>query len=913
MQQPSSPAQPKASAPKPRRRAPGKLPSQGMAQAFAATMAFPLDRFQLEAIAHLEGGSSVLVAAPTGSGKTVVGEFAIFRALQLQRRCIYTTPLKALSNQKFRDLQALMGEQVGLVTGDVVIRPEAPILIMTTEILRNMLVVDPAQVDDVVHVVLDEAHYLGSDGRGTVWEETIVFLPEHVRLVALSATIPNADELARWVSAIHAPMHVVHHAERPVPLVPFVATRKGVMRLFDDHGRLRVPSFRDREGWVESPDLPHVVAELAKKDMLPGIAFVFSRQGCEREAQGVLRAKVALTSPAEQKAIRKLVAEALEATPAMRSSSFTMGWLERLPYGVAPHHAGLLPPMKLLIELLFQKNLLKFVVATETLAAGINMPARTVIISDLTKRSDAGHRALALAEFHQMTGRAGRRGMDSVGYGVVLASHRFDVPDVANYFKGEAEPLTSRFQLTYHLVANLASRYSPEAAKRIIEQSFNQYQNNALVADKLDARARLLEAMQPLEAAPCPKEPEHGRQERLRSFDAAKKERYDAHRLLQGLEANVHGASQEALQAALAAAPCPSWVVVRRPGSFEVEYGILLDKRPARRGLPQFGVLLDAELVTVLPGEALVLALGAPVPDLPAQYRDLASGTFAGAAKRVRAPQPLPWGAWLEALGLDPLQPPAAKEPEVLNEARQRAKAASQGLGQHPCTGCKHMHGCKEALAKGRGLQERLTRLDAEIQEVQARDWRRFQALKAVLEKAGFLAEAGSKLLPRGLALAHLRTQNELLAADAFTAGIFHGLRPEALAAVVSAVIAEPVRGRMAWSPRRPPADVGAACERLIALAEELYEVQAERGAEDMPLYVTTDYAGLVHDWAAGATWKEVVEASGIDEGQFVRHLRLVLDMMRQLQDLPGNEESFRERVMEAIACLDRDLVKEVF
>ncbi|MDB5100692.1 MAG: box helicase [Cyanobacteria bacterium RYN_339] len=875
---------------------------------FQRTQKFPLDGFQKEAMQALCDGRSVLVSAPTGSGKTIVAEFAIFLARESGRRCIYTTPLKALSNQKFRDLKEVMGDEVGLVTGDVVINPDAPVLIMTTEILRNILQADPARVDDVSHVILDEAHYIGADGRGTVWEETIVFLGKNTSIVALSATIPNADELATWVSSVHKPMDVILHVERPVPLEPWIAVSK-LEPLFDKRGKLRMRTFT-ADGWVESPQSSNVVKELHKKGMTPAIFFVFSRMGCEKEAMEVIRSGVELTTKEEQKAITKAVEEALTQTPGMIASNATKAWLERLSYGVAPHHAGLLPPLKLLIEILFQRNLLKVVFATETLAAGINMPARTVVITSLSKRTDEGHRMLTVSEFAQMTGRAGRRGMDTVGYGVVLASHRYSMNDVVALFKGQPEPLRSRFTLNFNMVINLLANYEEAQCRKIVEQCFSQFQNNATVAqlhtlelhvrDKLDARDLR-----------CPRYPdEFERGHLLGLHDQAKKAVADKRELLTSLEKNSKGSGQTESIRMLKAAPFHSWLVIKRQTEADPEFGLLLDKWQTKRKDVQFSVLLSGNRLCMLKSSDLMVATGVVARGVPGYVRDQADNMSYNQVRRLKGD--LPWDQWLEDSGLHAADfLPENKEPRQLGAARLAFTEAEATWKQMHCFDCKFQRRCKDEDKETARLLRDQKAYNEQIEAIRGKYWRQFKVLQRVLEEGGYIR--ARKLLPRGVALANLRTSNELVAAETMAAGLLEGLQADELCAVVSGVVAEPIRGRMAWRPVNPSPAVVTVNDEMIDIAKHVDRLLERCKAEEISLYVVFDYAGMVQAWAGGHKWAHVVERTGIDEGQLVRHLRQVIDMLNQLKDVPGNDENFRERCLSALALIDRDIVKEVF
>lgn len=484
----------------------------------ASLFPFPLDDFQIEAIDHLSRGESVVVCAPTGSGKTVIAEYAVEMALRTGRRCYYTTPLKALSNQKFGDFKKKYGDSgVGLLTGDISINRDAPVVVMTTEVFRNMLygthlgAVD-RNLSQVSHVVLDECHYMNDAERGTVWEESIIYCPPDIQLVALSATIANAQELTDWIDQTHGPTNLVLSTFRPVPLRFYYFGGAKLFHLFHSGGGLngQIKSIfgkkHDRFGkkpprgrkMEPLPDPRDVLRELAAKDMLPAIYFLFSRRGCEE----AMRKANDITLLNRNESI-KLASE----VEALIKDNDNLRTHPHLPYiykGIAVHHAGMLPSWKVLVEKLFQKGLIKAVFATETLAAGINMPARTTVISAISKRSDEGHRTLRASEFLQMSGRAGRRGMDEVGHVVVLR-HPFEhVEDVAKLASAPADALSSRFTPSYGMVLNLLQRHSGPESRELIERSFGQFVINKelepLFEQKMAIEAELEQLSKPL----CP-------------------------------------------------------------------------------------------------------------------------------------------------------------------------------------------------------------------------------------------------------------------------------------------------------------------------------------------------------------------------------------------------------------------------
>ncbi|MER7445595.1 DEAD/DEAH box helicase [Microbacterium sp. NPDC097977] len=498
--------------------------------AFAARQRFDLDPFQIEGCHALEDGSSVLVAAPTGAGKTIVGEFAIHLAMQTPRdKAFYTTPMKALSNQKFRELVEVYGaDDVGLLTGDTNINGNARIVVMTTEVLRNMIYADSAALRDLRYVVMDEVHYLADRFRGAVWEEVIIHLPAHVRLVSLSATVSNAEEFGDWLDTVRGDTEVVVSEIRPVPLEQHVLVRDDLLPLFDDRAGIataqvnqelmRIRSFtgsnydnnRDAQSYrsnrhagrqaqrpprggrrpvraanvrrIERMDRPDVIRLLERSNLLPAIFFIFSRVGCDAAVQQVRRSGVRLTTAEERVEIRAIVEER---TRSLQDEDLgVLGyweWLDNLERGVASHHAGLLPAFKEVVEDLFKRKLVKVVFATETLALGINMPARTVVLEKMEKFNGEARVAITSGEYTQLTGRAGRRGIDVEGHAVVQWTEGMDPQAVAALASRRTYPLNSSFRPTYNMAVNLIDLFGKVRARQILESSFAQFQADRAV------------------------------------------------------------------------------------------------------------------------------------------------------------------------------------------------------------------------------------------------------------------------------------------------------------------------------------------------------------------------------------------------------------------------------------------------
>lgn len=512
---------------------------------FESRLEFPLDEFQRTACRQLEDGRSVLVAAPTGSGKTVVAEFAVMLARrERDARVFYTTPIKALSNQKFQELCDEYGEdEVGLLTGDVNVRGDAPVVVMTTEVLRNMIYADSEALADLAFVVLDEVHFLGDKFRGAVWEEIILHLPEHVRIVALSATVSNAEEFGDWMHTVRGDTDVILAEHRPVPLYQHVLTAKALLPLIVDgegdlavHGRInpelrrldggaggrgsgdrgddrrggranRGRGGRSRGGPPQRRRAPRISrADIARgleeTGLLPAIVFVFSRNGCDQAVRQCLFSGVRLTTQEERREIRAVVDRELAG---MRDEDLRVlgvsEWVAGLEHGVAAHHAGMLPVFKTVVEHLFQRRLIKLVFATETLALGINMPAKAVVIERLDKFNGEQRVPLSSGEFTQLTGRAGRRGIDPEGHAVVVWSDAVDLEALAQLASTRSFPVWSSFRPTANMAVNLLERMDLATARETLELSFAQFQADRAVVDEAHELRAEQESLAGYEAA----------------------------------------------------------------------------------------------------------------------------------------------------------------------------------------------------------------------------------------------------------------------------------------------------------------------------------------------------------------------------------------------------------------------------
>lgn len=490
---------------------------------FLLTFEFEFDPFQVVACHAVEEGKGVLVAAPTGAGKTVVGEFAAYYALQSGKKCFYTTPIKALSNQKYSEFVAKFGEdRVGLLTGDTSINGDAEILVMTTEVLRNMLYAGSNTLTNLGCVVMDEVHYLADKFRGAVWEEVLIHLMESVQVISLSATVSNAEEFGEWLGEVRGQTDVILSEHRPIPLYQHVLINSSLIDLFSQPGKInpeilalereamrkvRIPRNRREQWGAQESRLSRaeIMEKLNRENLLPAITFIFSRMGCDAAVKQCLTAGLKLTNTEER---AEILATASRYTANLPEEDLEVlgyrEWITALERGIAAHHAGLLPSFKNAVEDLFQRGLVKAVFATETLALGINMPARTVVLEKLTKWNGEAHVPITPGEYTQLTGRAGRRGIDIEGNAVVQWSPTVDSATAAGLASTRTYPLRSSFTPTYNMAINLIARFGRERAHGSLESSFAQFQaDRAVIGLVKQIRKNQSARLELVESAKC--------------------------------------------------------------------------------------------------------------------------------------------------------------------------------------------------------------------------------------------------------------------------------------------------------------------------------------------------------------------------------------------------------------------------
>jgi superfamily II RNA helicase len=870
---------------------------------------FQLDQFQKDAIASLNAGSSVVVCAPTGSGKTLVGEYAIYRALSRRKRVFYTTPLKALSNQKLRDFREKFGfDHVGLLTGDASINRDAPILVMTTEIFRNMLYGTPIgqigiSLVDVDAVVLDECHYMNDRQRGTVWEESIIYCPREIQLVALSATVANSDELTDWLNQVHGPTDLIYSDHRPVPLEFHFGNVKGLFPLLNDdktqinHRLLKKKKKGEKSKAhvkAEAPSIIQVLSQLQERDMLPAIYFIFSRRGCDKSVADVGDFRLVNNEEAQQ--LRRQIDDFLTRNPEAGRS----GQIAPLYRGIAAHHAGILPAWKVLVEELFQQGLIKVVFATETLAAGINMPARTTVISTLSKRTDTGHRLLNASEFLQMAGRAGRRGMDERGHVVTLQTPFEGAKEAAYLATSKADPLVSQFTPSYGMVLNLLQTHTLEQARELIERSFGQYLATLHLRPQFEYVAHLQTQLAQLQAQIAAiDEGELAVYEKLRQRLRVERQ------LLKTLQEQAQDARQEELGMMLdfavsgtllslksknftMPAPITAVLVEKTPASAQTCYLVCLG-RDNRWYVTTAADVMDlyAELPRIEVPEELL-----PPPEMPLKRGQSLPGNEETAAIAQQIPDPT------EA---------AYMAPEVA-EQLSRVVAVQEQLEAHPL----HQSGNASNIFKRR---TQVAELEAEIQQMQAqveqqsqRNWEEFLNLIEILQ----YFECLDNLVPTrlGQIAAAIRGENELWLGLVFASGELDNLDPHHLAAAIAALVTETPRPdsmvRFDLSE-----EVLEGLSRLRGIRRKMFQLQRRYNVA-LPIWLEFELIALVEQWALGMEWVELCENTSLDEGDVVRILRRTLDLLSQIPHVPHLSNSLQRNAHRAMQLIDRFPVNEV-
>ncbi|WP_265521219.1 DEAD/DEAH box helicase [Oerskovia flava] len=921
---------------------------------FRETLDFPLDDFQVDACTALEEGRGVLVAAPTGAGKTVVGEFAVHLALTSGRKAFYTTPIKALSNQKYTDLARRHGvDAVGLLTGDTSINGDAPVVVMTTEVLRNMLYGGSRALDGLAYVVMDEVHYLADRFRGPVWEEVIIHLSDDVQLVSLSATVSNAEEFGDWLEMVRGDTAVVVSERRPVPLWQHVLTgstgtrapgaagaggdlldlyahdvdptdpgvnppiNPDLLAAFRTVGRdlhgggRRGPGdrgYRGRGGrrggdgpraapGRRTPPRFAVVDALDADGLLPAIYFIFSRAGCEGAVTQCLAAGLRLTTPQEEAAIRAVVEERGATIPPedLEVLGFWT-WSESLARGVAAHHAGMLPVFKETVEELFSRGLVKVVFATETLALGINMPARSVVLEKLVKWDGTSHVDVTPGEYTQLTGRAGRRGIDVEGHAVVVDHPGLDPVALAGLASKRLYPLRSSFRPTYNMAVNLVAQVGRERARDVLETSFAQFQADRGVVGLAKQAQSHAEALDGYAKAMTCDRGDFAEYAALRRRISAREQ-----------DLSKSAQREQRAQVVRSFEQLRPGDVVEVPGGRRAGYVVVLD--------PGLGAGFDGPRPTVLTqdrqvkkltvadtpsGIRTVTKIRIPKsfnPRVPASRRDLASSLRNAL------------GAFADAPGTHPGGRGRARSAAADDAELTRLRAA---LREHPC------HGCPEREDHARWA-ERWGRLkkehDAIVRRVEGRTGsiaRVFDHICDILEGLGYLESADDgalRVTDDGRWLRRLYAESDLLLAECLRRGVWDELDPPALAAAVSTIVYSGRRDEPSepYVPGGPTGRLARALDETVRVwsevddLEQVHRIEAT-GTLDLGLVAS------VHRWARGRDLDAVLRGSELAAGDFVRWCKQIIDVLDQLASA-APQARVRSNAVRAIELLRRGVV----
>lgn len=829
---------------------------------FLSQLSYQPDFFQVRAMESIDADASVLVAAPTGSGKTLIAEYAIARARHMKKRAFYTTPIKALSNQKFRDLGELYGHHnVGLVTGDNAINSDAPVVVMTTEVLRNMIYASSHRLDELGVVILDEVHYLQDAYRGPVWEEVIIQLDPEVQLVCLSATVSNADEVGEWLSTVRGRTDVVVETTRPIELVNHFAFHDKSSDKTEMHQTIvggepnrhiqRMLSGGRNNGGRQAggkkakrfspPTRPEIVELLEDNDMLPAIVFIFSRAQCEDAVASCMRAGIILTSADEESQIIDIVHRHCESLSDDDKTALEFNrFLDDIGTGISSHHAGMIPMFKEAVEECFVKGLVKVVFATETLAVGINMPARAVVIEKLTKYTGDHHQLLRASEFTQLTGRAGRRGLDDIGHAISVWNPFVSFEQAAGLALSRSFRLTSAFRPTFNMAVNMVRRHSEDGAHHILNLSFAQFQADRDVVTSealLEKRRRelaLLERQQPLEY-----------------------QSEDDSQMASPVEAEI------ALRAL-------------RPGDV---------------------VMFDASNIR---GRGLVLATAARRAGIRLTVLTPSRKTLDVMAKDLRS---LP----IKGAHVDLPVPFEPARTEFIKEAVTRlvkAKVAESETRSIDSTSEQRVSDSPVSAKSIKKLRREIEQMEERSRHRAGSVGARFMDVVHLLEDLDYIDDWS--LTGKGETLSGIFHESDLLIVEVMEKGILNGLAVNDLVAVLSTLIYEP-RGGDSGGPTRWSSDiVRQRFKRIEKVSQRLQDAQRARG-----LHVhRSPHGGLSHEtssWAAGKPLSRILDPE-LTPGDFVRSIRQLIDLLRQIVTTT-HDDSLRSTAEAAIKAIDRGVV----
>jgi ATP-dependent RNA helicase HelY len=893
---------------------PGTLPAP--VAAFAAAYPFPLDEFQLTAATSVAEGRGVLVCAPTGAGKTVVGEFAVHEALRRDGTCFYTTPIKALSNQKYHDLVARYGEdRVGLLTGDVSVNGDAPVVVMTTEVLRNMIYADSERLDTLTHVVMDEVHFLADPSRGPVWEETILNLDPAVILVSLSATVSNAEEFGAWLSTVRGRTDLVVTTHRPVPLHQSMMVGSQIMPLYDgkdtrarqgdaDVNRAVVAAATRAEesGRRQGPKRSDVVAQMRGASMLPAIYFIFSRAGCDGAVRQLLVDRVRLTTDAERDEILTAVDKGVSgiATEDLGVLGFRQ-WRRALGNGYGAHHAGMLPAFRHIVEELFSRGLLKVCFATETLALGINMPARTVVLEKLVKFNGEAHVDLTPGQYTQLTGRAGRRGIDTEGHALVLWSRGIDPYAVANLAQTRTYPLDSTFRPGYNMAVNLISTKGYTESHRLLDRSFAQYQAASTVVEQAERASRRRRELARLERE-LATTLSSLRGARVSTDDAVEYAGLRRDLALEERRAKKDSAADRQAETSRLLSSLSVGDIIALPTGRHPQIATVARSDSDHRR-PRPWIITEDGWCGPVTAETF-----GNVP-VPLGHMSLHKGVQRSPKRNARAVA--------SNLRRQKVDRPRVLKPKAKGGSRKAAELRDR-VHVHPV----HLLAEREDIVRPaeRVVAARRTlerELEAAAPETESLS-HTFDRILDLLGELDYVEQDGdrtdTRITAEGRRLAQVHHEADLLVAQCLRRGVWDDLDPAELAAVVSTCVFE---NRRETEGRH---EDGVPTEALADAVSAVFRIHGELVSDEsrhrLPLTRDPDmgFATAVHQWAAGAPLDyclRAAEASGatLSAGDFVRWCNRVVDLLEQIRHT-GYSSSVKAAARKAVPAIRRGVVE---
>lgn len=919
---------------------------------FAGSYPFPLDAFQRDAIRTLLGGDSVMVAAPTGSGKTIVAEFGIHHALRGTGRVLYTAPIKALSNQKFRDLRTVYGNDVGLLTGDVSENRDARVIMMTTEILRNMLLQSPWELDDVDCIIFDEIHYLADPDRGTTWEESIILCPEHIQLICLSATVSNADEIAGWINRTHRQIRLITHTERPVPLALYYFHENELAKVVDHHGRVirdfsrvggelrrqaggpgrRRGGGRDTRA-MDEPQPREIVDALDERDLLPAIYFLFSRNDCQSYAEQLAVMRPALSDAGQIAHIEHILQTYLDSLrPEDRDLEQVQVMCRLARKGIGFHHAGLLPVLKQLVEVLFSRGLMHIVFATDTLALGVNMPARTVVIGRMSKWDGRRRRALIPNEFQQMAGRAGRRGMDTFGHVAMPYSPWIPFREMLAIATGTLHPVQSAFAIRYNTVLNLWDPPLGDRVRQMLQRSLAQYQTSQRIrlieTDILDIESELAGVLD-------------GRQEEIQRLDEQFEDFRSLDRRIQTLQHDLRRIEQDIEQTRVASSRATPWSepgrqplrrVLRAAGA-----GTILHTRDDGWGIflgrgngGGVGIILSTQhrkIVTLSEYRAVDYLpddMSVTVPDAliepPAEAADPlalvlpeALDALVGDVEALDLPD-------LDRIAAEHREKESARTASRIADLETRRNALARDLDSliasrvdHPFAEPKtrklHQRSLRQrdSLEKERNALAEVLEREIDAEDLRIRDV--IRGIRDVLHRFGYLRQGYPT--EKADMLADIFDTDGLILCELIDRGTLDPLAPEELAELFS---------WFSFDREYRYANHFTLPDRLVAARRRLEDLEHDILSEerDLKLFISEghnpSFYGAALHWSRGWTMAQIGEQMELSEGDLVLTFNKTIDLMRQVREMLVGvipEHPLRQKLTAAEKLLRRGIVEQ--